>query len=314
MLEEYLWCERYRPKTIEETILPTELKEIFQGFVNDKNVPSLLLCGSSGVGKTTVARAMLEELGADYIIKNGSLNTSMDVLRNEITTFASSVSFSGGRKYVIIDEADGLNATVQPALRNFIEEYSANCGFILTANFKNRIIAPLRSRCSVIDFKFPKKMTPELAMQFYKRVTAILKENGVEFDKTTVAELIQKHFPDYRRVLNELQAYASRGSIDAGILAKQTDASIAELLSLMKAKNYSAVRKWVGENVDKDTDALLRTFYDQGASLFEPSFIPALVILIAKYQYQSAFAVDHEINISAFLAEVMIEVGSDWRK
>lgn len=314
MLEEYLWVEKYRPKTIEETILPTELKEIFQGFVNDKNVPSLLLCGSSGVGKTTVARAMLEELGADYIIKNGSLNTSMDVLRNEITTFASSVSFSGGRKYVIIDEADGLNATVQPALRNFIEEYSANCGFILTANFKNRIIAPLRSRCSVIDFKFPKKMTPELAMQFYKRVTAILKENGVEFDKTTVAELIQKHFPDYRRVLNELQAYASRGSIDAGILAKQTDASIAELLSLMKAKNYSAVRKWVGENVDKDTDALLRTFYDQGASLFEPSFIPALVILIAKYQYQSAFAVDHEINISAFLAEVMIEVGSDWRK
>ncbi len=309
MNQEFLWVEKYRPKTIEETILPVELKSVFQKFVDQKNIPNLILSGSAGVGKTTVARAMLEELGCDYIVINGSMNGNIDTLRNEILNFASSVSLSGGRKYVILDEADYLNAnSTQPALRNFMEEFSRNCGFILTCNFKNRIIEPLHSRCSVVDFKISKKDMAKLAMQFLKRVDGILTSEKIEYDKATVAEIIQKYFPDWRRVLNELQRYSATGKIDSGILANLQQTSIRELVDLMKQKNYTEVRKWTKNNIDTDVNALYTEFYETASQFFTVRTIPALVTLIARYQYQNAFAANPEINFAAFLAEVMIEM------
>ena len=308
MNEEFLWVEKYRPKTIEDTILPVELKTIFQQFVDQKNIPNLILSGTAGVGKTTVARAMLEQLGCDYIVINGSMNGNIDTLRNEILNFASSVSLSGGRKYVILDEADYLNAnSTQPALRNFMEEFSRNCGFILTCNFKNRIIEPLHSRCSVVDFKISKKDMAKLAGQFFKRVEIILSNENVPYDKAAVAEIIQKFFPDWRRVLNELQRYAATGNIDSGILANLQQTSIRELIDMMKEKNYTEVRRWVKNNIDTDVNVLYNEFYDNASQFFTPKSIPLLVTLIAKYQYQNAFAANAEINFAAFLAEVIIE-------
>ncbi len=308
MLELFLWVEKYRPKTIADTILPADLKATFQQFVDQKNIPNLILSGSAGVGKTTVARAMLEELGCDYIVINGSMNGNIDTLRNEIQNFASSVSFTGGRKYVILDEADYLNAnSTQPALRNFMEEFSRNCGFILTCNFKNRIIEPLHSRCSVIDFKISKKDMTKLAGQFFKRTQCILKKESIEFDPAVLAEVIQKHFPDWRRVLNELQRYAATGKIDAGILANLKETSIRELTTLMKGKDYTGMRNWVHNNLDTDINGLYRQFYDTAAEFMDKGTIPLLVMLIAKYQYQQAFAADPEINFMAFLTEVLIE-------
>ena len=219
MREDFLWVEKYRPKTVEDTILPVDLKRTFQNFVDQGNIPNLILAGSAGVGKTTIARAMLEQLGCDYIVINGSMNGNIDTLRNEILSFASSMSFSGGRKYVILDEADYLNAnSTQPALRNFMEEFSKNCGFILTCNFRNRIIDPLHSRCSVIDFKIGKADMAKLAAQFFKRVITILDSENVKYEQQVVAEVINKHFPDWRRVLNELQRYSATGAIDTGLL------------------------------------------------------------------------------------------------
>jgi DNA polymerase III delta prime subunit len=308
MNEDFLWVEKYRPKTIEDTILPVELKATFQQFVDQKNIPNLILSGTAGVGKTTVARAMLEQLGCDYIVINGSMNGNIDTLRNEILNFASSVSLSGGRKYVILDEADYLNAnSTQPALRNFMEEFSRNCGFILTCNFKNRIIEPLHSRCSVVDFKISKKDMAKLAMQFMKRVAIILETESVEYDKAVVAEVIQKHFPDWRRVLNELQRYSVTGKIDSGILANMQETSIRELIPLLKDKNFTEARKWVKNNIDTDVNYLYNQFYDSLSEFFNPKDIPALVTLIAKYQYQNAFAANAEINFSAFLAEILTE-------
>lgn len=308
MIDEFLWVEKYRPKTIEDTILPVELKSVFQQFVDQKNIPNLILSGTAGVGKTTVARAMLEELGCDYIVINGSMNGNIDTLRNEILNFASSVSLSGGRKYVILDEADYLNAnSTQPALRNFMEEFSRNCGFILTCNFKNRIIEPLHSRCSVVDFKIGKKDMAKLAMQFLKRVENILAAENVEFDKAVVAQIIQKHFPDWRRVLNELQRYSATGKIDSGILANVQQTSIRDLITMMKDKNYTEVRKWVKNNIDTDVNSLYTEFYENASQFFSPKSIPLLVTLIAKYQYQNAFAANSEINFAAFLAEVMMD-------
>ena len=308
MLEQFLWVEKYRPKTIDETILPPDLKATFQQFVDQQNIPNLILAGSAGVGKTTVARAMLEQLGCDYIVINGSMNGNIDTLRNEILNFASSVSLAGGRKYVILDEADYLNPnSTQPALRNFMEEFSRNCGFILTCNFKNRIIEPLHSRCSVIDFKISKGASAKLAGQFFKRVQGILKAENIEYDQAVVAEVINKHFPDWRRVLNELQRYSATGTIDAGILANMQEASIKELIGLMREKNYTAMRKWVNANLDTDVNYLYRQFYDNAYDYFTKPSIPQLVLLIAKYQYQNAFSADPEINLMAFLAEVMIE-------
>jgi len=308
MLDQFLWCEKYRPKTIEEVILPVELKTIFQQFINQKNIPNLILSGTAGVGKTTVARAMLDQIEADYIIINGSMNGNIDTLRNEILNFASSVSFTGGRKYVILDEADYLNAnSTQPALRNFMEEFSRNCGFILTCNFKNRIIEPLHSRCSVIDFKISKKDMAKLAMQFLKRIEGVLTYENIEFDKSVVAQIIEKYFPDWRRVLNELQRYSSTGKIDSGILANIQQTSIRDLINMMKDKNYTEARKWVKNNIDTDVNSLYNEFYETASQFFSTKDIPLLVTLIAKYQYQNAFAANSEINFAAFLAEVMLD-------
>lgn len=306
-MEEFLWVEKYRPKTIEDCVLPEELKSTFQKFVDNKEIPNLLLTGSAGVGKTTVARAMLEQIGADYIVINGSMNGNIDTLRNEILQFASSVSFTGSRKYVILDEADYLNAnSTQPALRNFMEEFSRNCGFILTCNFRNRIIEPLHSRCSVVEFKISKADLPRLAAQFFKRVLGILDGNGVKYDKAVVAELIQRHLPDWRRVLNELQRYSVNGTIDTGIFAGHGDAAFASLVNILKQKKFTEMRKWVGENSDMDSTTLFRKFYDTAYEKVNPKSIPELVLIIAKYQYQAAFVADHEINTAAFLTEVMM--------
>lgn len=309
MKEDFLFVEKYRPKTISETILPADLKATFQTFVDQKNIPNLILSGTAGVGKTTVARAMLEELGCDYIVINGSMNGNIDTLRNEILNFASSVSLSGGRKYVILDEADYLNPnSTQPALRNFMEEFSKNCGFILTCNFKNRIIDPLHSRCSVVDFKIGKKDMAKLATQFMKRVVDILEKENIEYDKSVVAEVIQKYFPDWRRILNELQRYSATGKIDAGILSNLKETSIKELVSLMKDKNFTEVRKWVKNNIDTDVDILFEQFYMYSSEYFAAKSVPLLVVLTAKYQYQNAFAANSEINFAAYLAELMIEM------
>jgi len=308
MLEEFLWTEAYRPKTIEDTILPEELKQTFQDFVKQGSIPNLLLSGSAGCGKTTVARAMLEELGCDYIVINGSMNGNIDTLRNEIKNFASSVSLTGGRKYVILDEADYLNAnSTQPALRNFMEEFSKNCGFILTCNFKNKIIEPLHSRCSVVDFKITKKETGVLAMQFMKRMLFILDKENVEYDKAVVAEVIKKHYPDWRRVINEIQRYSSTGKIDSGLLVNLKEETLTTLVKYLKERNFTSMRKWVGENIDNDPAALYRMLYDTSNQYIEKKAIPQLVIILAKYQYQQAFVADAEINLVACLTEVMVD-------
>ena len=308
MREDFLWVEKYRPHTIADTVLPPNLQATFQQFVNDQSIPNLLLTGRAGVGKTTVARAMLDQLGADYIIINGSMHGNIDTLRTDILNFASTVSFSGGRKYVILDEADYLNPnSTQPALRNFMEEYSRNCGFILTCNFKNKLIDPLISRCSVIEFAIPKEDKPKLAMRFYKRVIEILKKENVEAEPKAVAGVIEKHFPDWRRVLNELQRYSATGKIDVGILTNLQEDSFKQLVGFLKNKEFSNVRKWVGENSDVDTTTFFRKFYDQASDLMDSPSIAQLVLILAKYQYQSAFVADHEINIAACLTEIMVE-------
>ena len=309
--ENPLWCERYRPKKIEDCILPADLKATFQKFVDNKHVPNLLLSGGAGVGKTTVAKAMLEELGCDYIVINGSMNGNIDTLRNDILQFASSVSFTGGRKYVILDEADYLNPnSTQPALRNFMEEYSGNCGFILTCNFKNRIIEPLHSRCSVVEFKISKPDLAKLAGQFFKRVESILAGEGVQYDKAVVAEVVKKHIPDWRRVLNELQRYSATGKIDSGILSTFGDEDMKRLIGFLKDKKFLDMRKWVAENSDSDT-AVFRKIYDGMHDYLKPSSVPSVVILLADYQYKAAFCADPEINLCAFLTTLMVE--AEWQ-
>jgi DNA polymerase III delta prime subunit len=263
------------------------------------------LSGTAGVGKTTVARAMLEELGCDYVVINGSMNGNIDTLRNDILQFASSISFSGGRKYVILDEADYLNPnSTQPALRNFMEEFSANCGFILTCNFVNRIIEPLHSRCSVVDFKMSKQDMPRLAGQFLKRVEGILTTEEITYDKAVVAEVIMKHFPDWRRVLNELQRYAATGKIDSGILINLDEEAFKQLVGLLRDKNFTSVRKWVDANTIDQT-SIYRKFYDTAASFMTTEGVAQMILLLGKYQYQAAFAADPIINFTAFLIEVM---------
>jgi DNA polymerase III delta prime subunit len=308
MLQDFLWVEKYRPKKVEDTILPSDLKATFQEFVNNKNVPNLILSGGPGVGKTTVAKAMLEELDCSYIIINGSMNGNIDTLRNEIKNFASTVSFSGGRKYVILDEADYLNPqSTQPALRNFMEEFSANCGFILTCNFLNRIIAPLHSRCSVVPFKINAKDKPKLASQFMKRVTGILETEKVEFDQKVVAEVIMKYFPDWRRVINELQRYSATGKIDAGLLSNLTEDNTKNLIKMLKEKDFTGMRKWVNDNLDNEPNVLFRRIFDGCHEYLSTKSVPQMVILLGEYQYKSAFVVDQEINFVSFLTEVMAD-------
>jgi DNA polymerase III delta prime subunit len=289
------------------------LKATFQQFVDQDNVPNLLLAGRAGVGKTTVAKAMLDEIGADYITINGSMNGNIDTLRVEIQNFASTVSFSGGRKYVILDEADYLNAnSTQPALRNFMEEFSKNCGFILTCNFKNRIIEPLHSRCSVVEFSIPNGEKPDLAAQFYKRVKTILDEEGVEYDNKAVASVVQSYFPDWRRALNELQRYAGTGRIDAGILANKSDENVDELFKLLKDKKFTDMRKWVADNSDIDSAILYRQLYDKLPDKVKSTTSTAeAIVVLAQYQYQEAFVANSEINRVAALATLMAEC--DWK-
>lgn len=306
--DEYLWAQKYRPKTISEAILPEKTKKSFQKFILDKNIPNLLLCGSPGTGKTTAAIAMLEELGCDYIKINGSLNGGIDTLRNEIQNFASSVSFSGGRKYVIIDEADGLTSAIQTAFRSFIEEYSKNCGFIFTCNFKNRIIEPLRdSRFSIVDFLIEKNEKPKLASQFFKRALSILKNENVENDPKIVAKVIEKNFPDFRRILGDLQKYASSGKIDEGIFIDLRQDSFDELFVLLKNKKFTEMRTWVAQNSDQDFSEMYRKLYDMASEKIELKSMPGFVVLLGQYQYQHAFVADPEINICAFLVEAMLE-------
>jgi DNA polymerase III delta prime subunit len=306
--DDFIWVEKYRPRTIDDTILPIGLKSTFQQFVDQKNIPNLLLTGRAGIGKTTVARAMLEQLQCDYIIINGSMNGNIDTLRNEIKDFASSLSFSGGRKYVILDEADYLNPnSTQPALRNFMEEYSKNCGFIMTCNFKNKIIEPLHSRCSVVEFKIDKEDKPKMASQFYKRVCNILDQERVQYDQKAVVEVITKFFPDWRRALNELQRYSATGKIDSGILVNFSEENLKGLVELLKVKNFTEVRKWVAENNDIDQSVFFRKLYDTASQYLKTNSIPQLIITLADYQYKAAFVADHEINILACLTEIMAE-------
>lgn len=305
---ELLWVQKYRPQTVAETILPEKTKKAFQKFVDDKSIPNLLLTGSPGTGKTTAAVAMLKQLDCDYIIINGSLNGGIDTLRHEISSFASSVSFSGGRKYVIIDEADYLTPNTQAAMRSFMEEFSRNCGFIFTCNFKNKIIAPLHSRFSTIDFAIEKSEKPKLAMQFFKRVIGILDSENVEYDQKVIAKIIEKYFPDFRRVLNELQNYAASGRIDEGIFTNFREESLEQLFGYLKGKDFTEMRKWVASNSDQDFASIYSGLYKMGLEKVKMNTMPAFVVTLARYQYQHSHVADHELNLVAALAEIMVEV------
>ena len=308
-MNEILWVERYRPNTIGESILPIELKKTFQQFVDNGDCPNLLLSGSAGCGKTTVAKAMLEQLGCTYMMINGSEESGIDVLRNKIKNFASTVSMDGKRKYVILDEADYLNPqSTPPALGGFIEEFSKNCGFILTCNFRNRIIEPLHSRCSTIEFRIPSEEKPQLAMDFMNRCEVILNNEQIYYNKKVVASLIQKFFPDWRRVLNELQRYSASGKIDAGILVNLSEDSVKELLSFLKNKEFTNVRRWIVNNLDNDPSRVYRRIYDSLYDNLDSSTIPHAVIILADYSYKSAFVADQEINLLACMTELMSQV------
>lgn len=308
-MDQYLWVERYRPQTIEECILPDSMKKTFKEFIDSGELPNFLFAGGAGVGKTTVAKALCNEIGAEYLFINGSEESGIDVLRHKIKNFASSVSLTNAKKVVILDEADYLNPnSTQPALRGFIEEFSNNCRFIFTCNFKNRIIEPLHSRCSVIEFKIEGSEKPKIAAGFFKRVISILKTENIEHDPKIVAELISKHFPDYRRILNELQRYSVSGKIDAGLLVNLGEESYVELVKNMKDKNFTEVRKWVGKNSDTESTELFRKLYDKAVEYVEQGSIPQLVLILAEYQYRAAFVADREINTMAALTEMMAQL------
>ena len=305
-MSSFLWVEEYRPKDVESCILPLGLKDTFKEFIKQGNIPNLILSGGSGVGKTTIAKAMLDELGCTYMMINGSEESGIDVLRTKIKNFASTVSLEGGRKYIILDEADYLNPqSTQPALRGFMEEFHKNCGFIFTCNYKNRLIDPLHSRCSVVEFTIPNSEKPKLASEFMKRVVDILEKENVKFDERVVAELINKFFPDWRRVLNELQRYAPSGTIDAGILVDIAEINIKELMHSMKNKEFTNVRRWVVDNLDMDHVRLYRHIYDSLYTYLDGSSIPHVVVILAEYSHKAAFSADQEINLLACLTEIM---------
>jgi len=308
-MSDFLWVERYRPCTVEQAILPSSLKKTFLQIISTGELPNMLFTGTAGVGKTTIARALCNELDLDYILINGSEEGNIDTLRNKVKQFASTVSLHGGYKVVILDEADYLNPqSTQPALRGFIEEFANNCRFILTCNFKNRIIEPLHSRCSVYEFAIPNDQKPELAGQFFKRATEILQKENVEFVPDAVAQLITKHFPDWRRVLNELQRYSVSGKIDAGMLVDLNDTNIKSLMAALKGKDFKAMRQWVVNNIDTEPQAIFRKLYDSMNEYIVPQSIPQLVLILADYQYKNAFVADHELNVVACMTEVMANV------
>ena len=306
--KDFLWVEKYRPNTIAECILPKEIKDTFQAIVDSGELQNLLLSGGAGCGKTTIAKALCNEMESDWIIINCSEDGNIDTLRTKIRNFASSVSIGGGNKVVILDEFDYANAqSMQPALRGFIEEFANNCRFILTCNFKNRIIEPLHSRCTNIEFRIPSAEKPKMAAGFLERIEYILTEEGVEYEQRVLAELVMRHFPDFRRVINELQRYSVAGTIDIGVLSKVGSIKINELMSAMKDKKFTDVRKWVVENLDNDQTRIFRKIYDGLYETMEAQSIPRAILVLADYQYKSAFVADQEINITACLTELMME-------
>ena len=308
-MSDFLWVEEYRPKTIDDCILPQSLKTLFTSFIEKGELSNLLFSGTAGIGKTTVAKALCQQLNCDWIMINGSEEGGIDVLRNKIKNFASTVSLSGGKKVVILDEADYLNPqSTQPALRGFIEEFHKNCRFILTCNFKNRIIEPLHSRFSNIEFRIANKDKPKLASKLFERATYILKEQNVDFEEKVLAELIKKHFPDFRKLINELQRYSVAGTIDAGILVNVSDENLKTLVSHLKGKEFGDMRKWVVNNIDNDPVKVFRKIYDSMYESLQPETIPHAVLIIADYQYKSAFVADQEINLVACLTEIMSQV------
>ena len=309
MNTDFLWVEQYRPKTIDDCILPDSLKNLFSSFIKKGELSNMLFSGTPGIGKTTVAKALCEQMNCDWIMINGSEEGGIDVLRNKIKNFASTVSLSGGKKVVILDEADYLNPqSTQPALRGFVEEFHKNCRFILTCNFKNRIIEPLHSRFSNIEFKVNPKDKPKLASRLFERAVYILKEQNIDYEDKVLVELITKHFPDFRKLINELQRYSVSGSIDAGILVNVSDENLKTLVTHLKNKEFSDMRKWVVNNLDNDPVKIFRKIYDTLYSNLEPSTIPHAVLIIADYQYKSAFVADQEINLVACLTELMSQV------
>lgn len=308
MNESFLWVEKYRPSTVNDCILPDRLKKIFQDYVNTKEIPNLMLTGSAGVGKTTVAKAMCAEIGVNHLFINSSEERGIDMLRTKIRTYASTMSLTGGKKVIILDEADYLTPEAQAALRGAIEEFANNCTFIFTCNFKSRLIEALHSRCSVVDFSLKRDEKQEMAAQLFKRMQFILNEESVKYDKEVLVKIIGKFFPDYRRTLNELQRYSASGNLDASIVAQLSDVrKIGDLVKHLKDKNFGEMRKWVVVNSDIDASSIFRKIYDSLSESFKPESIPQAVVIIAKYQYQSAFVADQEINLVACLTELMVE-------
>lgn len=306
--EDFLWTEKYRPKTVDDCVLPERIKEVFRGFISQGSITHLLLTGTAGVGKTTIAKAVCNELGCDILFVNASMNRNIDTLRNEISQFASSMSLTGKQKVVILDEADHLNPqSTQPALRAFMEEFSNNCVFILTCNFKNKIIEPIHSRCVTVEFKLDKKEIALMASQFLKRSIKVLDENQIEYDKKIVSEIVAKFLPDWRKVLNELQRASVSGKIDPTALHSFSDDSFKNLIDFMKEKKFSEVRKWVTENSDVESATLFRKLYDYASTMMTPSSIPGFIVTLARYQYQEAFVADKVINTSAMFAEMMAD-------
>ena len=306
-MEHLLWTEKYRQRTVEECILPERLKAVFQQYVNQKEMPNLLLAGGAGVGKTTIAKAMCNEIGCDYMVINGSDENGVDTIRVKIKNYASSVSLSGGRKVIILDEADYLTPNAQAILRNAIEEFAANCSFIFTCNYKNKIIDPLHSRCAVIEFGLKNGEKAQMASAFFKRITHILDTEKVEFDEKVIAEVVKKHFPDFRRVINELQRYSKLGKIDVGILSQIGDISISQIVKHLKEKDFTSVRKWAATS-EIDNTTFFRKLYDALYDIAKPQSIPQAVLILADYQYKQAFVADHEINLVACLTEIMANV------
>lgn len=305
-MEHLLWVEKYRPNKVEDCILPESIKNTFLEYVKKKEVPNLLLSGSAGVGKTTLAKALCEEIGCDYLVINGSDDRGISTIQNTVKGYATSMSLSGGRKVVIIDEADNLTADAQKALRGMMEEVAVNCSFIFTCNYKNRILEPIHSRCAVFDFK-ANGSKAKMATMFFKRVEWILNQEGITYDKQVVAAVITKHFPDNRRILGELQRYSVGGTIDKGILASVSDVQLGELTKALAGKDFASCRKWVTQNLDSDPSVLFRKLYDGIYDLLKPQSVPQLVLILAKYQYQAAFVADQEINTIACLTEIMVD-------
>ena len=306
-MEHLLWTEKYRPRTVEDCSLPERLKAVFQEYVNQKEMPNLLLAGGAGVGKTTIAKAMCNEIGCDYMVINGSDENGVDTIRVKIKNYASAISLSGGRKVIILDEADYLTPNAQAILRNAIEEFAANCSFIFTCNYKNKIIDPLHSRCAVIEFNLKNGEKAQMASAFFKRITHILNTEKVEFDEKVIAEVVKKHFPDFRRVINELQRYSKLGKIDVGILSQIGDISITQIVKHLKEKDFTSVRKWAA-STDIDNTTFFRKLYDALYDIVKPQSIPQAVLILADYQYKQAFVADHEINLVACLTEIMASV------